>query len=107
MRIFIYTYKYKIQITTCVLYVVAIMVMGKTLLLKQAALYRLSQLFKPKWSIAVTSYLARWHLNSPASLLFTQPFIQEEIKEDIKALRHWPLCGEFTGDRWILRTYGQ
>ena len=21
--------------------------------------------------------------------------------ENIKALRHWPLCGEFTGDRWI------
>ena len=20
--------------------------------------------------------------------------------ENIKALRHWPLCGEFTGDRW-------
>ena len=23
------------------------------------------------------------------------------MKEDIKAPRHWPLCGEFTGDRWI------
>ena len=22
-----------------------------------------------------------------------------KIKENIKALRHWPLCGEFTGDR--------
>ena len=22
-----------------------------------------------------------------------------EIKENIKAPRHWPLCGEFTGDR--------
>ena len=22
-------------------------------------------------------------------------------------LRHWPLCGEFTGDRWISRTNGQ
>ena len=29
--------------------------------------------------------------------LFTQPFIQTQIKENIKALRHWPLCGEFTG----------
>ena len=27
-----------------------------------------------------------------------------QIKENIKALRHWPLCGEFTGDRWILLT---
>ena len=34
---------------------------------------------------------------SPASRLFTQPFIQAEIKENIKAPRHWPLCGEFTG----------
>ena len=28
-------------------------------------------------------------------------------KEIIKAPRHWPLCGEFTGDRWIPRTNGQ
>ena len=28
---------------------------------------------------------------------FTQPFIQTQIKETIKAPRHWPLCGEFTG----------
>ena len=26
---------------------------------------------------------------------------------NIKAPCHWPLCGEFTGDRWILRTKGQ
>ena len=35
------------------------------------------------------------------SRLFTQPFIQTQIKENIKASRHWPLCGEFTGPRWI------
>ena len=29
--------------------------------------------------------------------MFTQPFIQTHIKENIKAPRHWPLCGEFTG----------
>ena len=29
--------------------------------------------------------------------LFTQPFIQAQIKENIKAPRHWTLCGEFTG----------
>ena len=34
---------------------------------------------------------------SKASRLFTQPFIQTQIKENIKAPRHWPLCGEFTG----------
>ena len=35
------------------------------------------------------------------------PFGQTQIKENIKAPRYWPLCGEFTGDRWILRTNGQ
>ena len=36
-----------------------------------------------------------------ASRSCTQSFIQAQIKEDIKAPRHrhWPLCGEFTGDR--------
>ena len=33
--------------------------------------------------------------------------IQAQIKENIKALRHWPLWGEFTGDRWIPCTKGQ
>ena len=39
--------------------------------------------------------------------LFTQTFIKAQIEENIKALRHWPLCMEFTGHRWIPRTYGQ
>ena len=34
------------------------------------------------------------------------PFIRAQIKENIKAPRHWPLCGEFTGDRWTPRTNG-
>ena len=29
--------------------------------------------------------------------MITQPFIQTQITENIKAPRHWPLCGEFTG----------
>ena len=33
--------------------------------------------------------------------MFAQPFIQAQIKENIEAPRHWPLCGEFTVDRWI------
>ena len=41
------------------------------------------------------------HLKSPASQLFTQPFIGVQIKEKIKALCHWPLWGEFTGDTGI------
>ena len=32
--------------------------------------------------------------------------IQAQIKGNIKAPRHWPLCGEFTGNRWIPRTKG-
>ena len=46
-------------------------------------------------------------LKLPVARLFTQPFIQAQIKENIKAPRHWPLCGELTGDRWIPRTKGQ
>ena len=57
--------------------------------------------------ITLTSQWVRWRLKSPASPLFSQPFIQAQIKEYIKAPRHWPLCGEFTGDRWIPRTNGQ
>ena len=45
--------------------------------------------------------MSPWHLKSPASRLFTQPFVQAQIKENIKAACHWPLWGEFTGDRWI------
>ena len=43
----------------------------------------------------VTSW---WHLKSPASRLFTQPFIQAQINEHYKTPGHWPLCGEFTGE---------
>ena len=32
-----------------------------------------------------------------ASRLFTQAFIQAQIKENIKVPRHWPMYGEFTG----------
>ena len=49
----------------------------------------------------------RLRLKLPALRLFTQPFIRAKIKENIKAPRHWHLCGEFTGDRWIPRTNGQ
>ena len=44
---------------------------------------------------------------TPASPLFTQPFIQGQMKENIKASRHWPLGGEFAGDQWIPRTKSQ
>ena len=34
-------------------------------------------------------------------------FFQMHIKEDTKALRHWPLWGESAGDRWSPLTKGQ
>ena len=46
-------------------------------------------------------------MGTMAYQMFTQPFIQVQIKENFKAPRHWPLCEEFTGDRWIPHTYGQ
>ena len=49
----------------------------------------------------------QWRLKSQSSRLFTQPFIQAQIKEDIKALRHWPLWGESTSNQWIPLTKGQ
>ena len=55
----------------------------------------------------LTSEWARWRLRSPASRLCTQLFIQTQIKENTKAPRHWPLCGEFTVERWIPHTKGQ
>ena len=42
-------------------------------------------------------------LKSPSN----KPFIQAQIKENVKAPRYWPLCGEVTGDRRIPRTNGQ
>ena len=54
-------------------------------------------------TITVTLKRERWRLKSPATRLFTQPFIQAQIKQNIKFLRHLPECGEFIGDRWILR----
>ena len=32
---------------------------------------------------------------------------QALFKENIKAPRHWPVWGEFTGDQWIPRTKDQ
>ena len=57
--------------------------------------------------ITMTSEWVRWRLKSAESRLFTEAFIQVQIKENIKAPRYWPLCGEFTGDRGITRTNGQ
>ena len=55
----------------------------------------------------MTSKLPRWRLKSSASRLFTRTFVQAQIKENIKAPRHWPLWRESTGNRWIPLTKGQ
>ena len=57
-------------------------------------------------SIKVPSKWAQWCLKSLGSRLFTQPFVRAQIKENIKATRHWLLWGEFTGDRWTPCTKG-
>ena len=49
----------------------------------------------------------RWRHNGRDGVSNHQPRDQAQIKENIKAPRHWPLCGKFTGDRWIPHTNGQ
>ena len=51
--------------------------------------------------ITVPSNWVRCRPKSSTSQLFTQPFIQARNKEIVKALLHWSLWGDFTGDRWI------
>ena len=46
-------------------------------------------------------------MGAMASQSQPQPFIRAQNKENIKTPGHWPLCGEFTGDRWIPRSKGQ
>ena len=54
--------------------------------------------------ITVTSSWARWRLISLASRLFTQPFIQAQIKENIKAPHHWYLSSCFMWQQ-LIRDY--
>ena len=44
--------------------------------------------------------------HQPHDCLFNCLF-KAQIKENIKAPRHWPLWGEFTGNHWIPHTKGQ
>ena len=39
--------------------------------------------------------------------IVAQPFVRAQIKEYIKAPRHWSLWAESTGGRWIPLTKGQ
>ena len=57
-----------------------------------------------KW-YCMSTYSLQWRQNGrdsvsnhqPNDCLFSQQFIQTQIKENTKAPRHWPLCGKFTG----------
>ena len=59
-------------------------------------------------------YALQWRHNERDGVSNYQPhdcslnrLFKGQIKENIKAPRHWPLWGDFTGDRWIPRTNGQ
>ena len=59
-------------------------------------------------------YIAlQWHNNERDGISNHQPHecllnrLFRNIKENIKAPRHWPLCGELIGDQWIPCTKGQ
>ena len=54
--------------------------------------WRFDYLCNTLFGITMTSQWARWRLKSPALRLFSQPFIRVQIKENIKAPCHWPLC---------------
>ena len=58
-------------------------------------------------NITVTPEWERWRLKSPASWFLLNRLFRHRSKKNLKAPRHWPWCGEFTGDRWIPRTKGQ
>ena len=47
------------------------------------------------------------NMSAMVSQLLAQPFVQANIKENIKVPRHWPLWGESTTDQWIPLTQGQ
>ena len=41
------------------------------------------------------------------TIVYSTVYSGADQRKKNKAPRHWPLCGEFTGDRWIPRTNGQ
>ena len=62
----------------------------------------------------ISQWLLEWLHNGRDGVLNHQPndcllnrLFKAQIKENIKAPRHWPLRRVFTGDRWIPRTKGQ
>ena len=61
------------------------------------------------WSVQI--FILEWHYNEHDGVSNHQPhdcllnrLFRRRSRKKIKAPRHWPLCGEFTGDQWIPRT---
>ena len=59
----------------------------------------------------ITESALQWRHNEHDGVSNYQPhhcllncLFKAQIKENIKAPRRWPLCGEFTGHQWISRT---
>ena len=69
---------------------------------------------KGLYSARIWSDPSQWRHNEHFGVSNHQPhhcllsrLFKAQIRENIKALRRWPLCREFTGDRWIPRTKDQ
>ena len=71
----------------------------------------------PLWPL-MTQFTDAWNYSDATmstmasqitSLTIVYPTVYSgaDQRKKIKAPRHWPLCGEFTGDQWIPRTKGQ
>ena len=48
----------------------------------------------------------QWRQITSLTIVYSTVYSGADHK-NIKAPRHWPLCREFTGERWIPRTNGQ
>ena len=66
------------------------------------------------WASLCHWYSLQWRHNERDGVSNYQPhdcllnrLFKAQIKENLKAPRHWPFCGEFTSDRWIPCTKGQ
>ena len=70
-------------------------------ILKTVLTLQWESLYLKRPCITVTPQWAAWPLKSPVSRLLAQPFVEMQIKENVKASCHWPLWGESTGDRGI------
>ena len=67
-------------------------------------------IFIDAWDI-LTGNPLQWRHNgrdgvSSLTIVYSTVYSGADQK-NIKAPRHWALCGEFPGDRWIPRTNGQ